>query len=220
MAFKFNPFTGNFDEVLSLSEIDRLTSITSNPGDTLVLTSDGSQLTITGTPNILNHEGALLWSGNTAGVGAYFFYDGASHTAQLYFVNPAAPSTDIYFWRYDTGTEYMTLQAGGGIGAPALLCNNMDLFVEGKAGGQKSITLGTTGVGANVSMIFRTASDQDLTWHNSNARFEFSDPVDVTGTMSATTVTGANVTTGADPGHTHTSNSTNGTARSMLLMGG
>ena len=53
MAFKFNPFTANLDMVTSLSEIDRLTSITATAGDTLILTSD-------------NTNQQLQWSRNLA----------------------------------------------------------------------------------------------------------------------------------------------------------
>lgn len=50
MAYKFNFSTGLLDivEKLTLAEIDRLTSITSTAGDELVLTSNGSALTLTG----------------------------------------------------------------------------------------------------------------------------------------------------------------------------
>ncbi len=189
----FNPLSGEFDLVdpgLSLADIDRLTSITSNPGDTLVLTSTGSQLTLTGTPNIVNLTGAYLWGGNTAGVGTYYFYDGASNLAQMYFVNPAAPSTELYFWRYDTVTGYMTLLGGAGIGSPGLHLNNMDLIVDGKTGSQKSIVLGTAGVGATLSMIFRTATDQYLRWNNLNSRFEFSDNLKINGSIEAASYIG------------------------------
>jgi len=61
-----------------------------------------------------------------------------------------------------------------------------------------------------------TAADQDLLvvhkdddsekawWDESEDSFALTKGLDVVGSVDATTVTGANVTTGADPGHTHT----------------
>ena len=47
MAWDFNPFVGNLDKVLGLSDVDRLTSISSVAGATLVFTSDGTINTLT-----------------------------------------------------------------------------------------------------------------------------------------------------------------------------
>jgi hypothetical protein len=46
-----------------------------------------------------------------------------------------------------------------------------------------------------------------MTWDESEDSFTLTKGLDVTGSVDATTVTGANVTSGSDPGHTHTHSS-------------
>ena len=43
-----------------------------------------------------------------------------------------------------------------------------------------------------------------MTWDESEDSFALTKGLDVTGSVDATTITGANVTSGEDPGHTHT----------------
>lgn len=58
----FNPFTSAFDWVdpgLILSDIDRLTSVTSTAGDTVILTSNGSALALTPSLGIFKLPGSV-----------------------------------------------------------------------------------------------------------------------------------------------------------------
>ena len=71
----------------------------------------------------------------------------------------------------------------------------------------ETISGGSVG-GADTQVQFNDATafggDVDFTWNKTT------NILTVTGTVAATTVTGANVTTGADPGHTHTGTSISG----------
>jgi len=70
-----------------------------------------------------------------------------------------------------------------------------------------SYIVGANGTG-DPKITFRATTNTGLlTWDRSEDKSIFADDVDVTGTIAATTVTGANVTTGENPGHTHTGSS-------------
>ena len=69
--------------------------------------------------------------------------------------------------------------------------------------GHLQLGKGTAGVDYVLSVDGET-NDGTLTYDEDNDKWIFGEGVDVTGTCAATTVTGANVTSGADPGHTHT----------------
>lgn len=89
--------------------------------------------------------------------------------------------------------------------------------------GDGTITLSTpqnTHTGATPTFASQTLGNNDdadpsltfdgdtsngvINYDEDNSEFEFDKDVTVSGTVAATTVTGANVTSGADPGHTHT----------------
>lgn len=66
----------------------------------------------------------------------------------------------------------------------------------------EAVTFGAGGNASNIWTFNLSGTDPTITFSSAT--------VTVGGTMTATTVTGANVTSGADPGHTHTSTSISG----------
>ncbi len=161
---------------------DRLTSVTGVAGGELVLTHDGSFLTLTGSPSdvVFVDGGAWAWRGGGSS-GIYIYNNNAADQAKLFFIDPDAPSTDLYFWTFDTTTGHMTLLGGAGISSPGLRCNNMDLIVDGKTGSTKKIDFGVSGVGSELNLNFITGTTQTLRWNNIGSQFELTESIDIDG---------------------------------------
>lgn len=87
----------------------------------------------------------------------------------------------------------------------------------GSDGGTFSMRLNNTG--SHAIDIVTNAGNDTITNVVFPYNTDFSAGIDVTGTVAATTVTGANVTTGANPGHTHTGSSISGLAAGDTTSG-
>ena len=120
-----------------------------------------------------------VWTGTSALEGTSSLTFGGTQAQ----ISSAAP-----FWKFEetgvTGTPVWWWGADGGAFSLRLNNTGFHALTVNTNAGNDTIT--------NVTFPYNT---------------DFSAGIDVTGTMAATTVTGANVTSGANPGHTHTGSS-------------
>jgi hypothetical protein len=77
------------------------------------------------------------------------------------------------------------LNLGGGSGASSIDSTTANTF-----------TLDSDNTGGNVALKFGTTNNETLTWNNTNARFEMSDDLDISGTLTATNLSGPTSTSG------------------------
>ncbi len=162
---------------------------------------DGQDQTVaTGSsPTFVNITGtSFIIGGNTLDTNEWAFLDGQDQTV-------AISSTPTFVNLLLSGA---TIGLAGDTNLISLSANA--LTINGTTNSTGNVTIGNNAAANTVLTFDSAAADGILTFVNGTTLFTLSHGITVTGTAAATTVTGANVTSGGDPGHTHTGASLSG----------
>lgn len=179
-------------------------------------TTDDVRLVLSSQVNNKNAE-IILSETDSQNVGAACWYDGSGNKFHISVNNGGGDiitvgiksltvirDTGLVGINQVTPTAQLHVDQSSLTGAiPVLLLDQADVSDE-------FINFTISGDQDMVLMKLSVTGNPAINWDESEDSFSLSKGLDVTGSMDATTVTGANVTSGADPGHTHTGASLGG----------
>ena len=218
------------DLIGGLTGIDIALNTGASP-DTATFAFDATELT-----NLTwsaNGSASIIWTGDVSGTdttltwgsnlitlsGDLTLDDGSGNSPAMNF--PLTTGTDWILQAIDSDDDFYVFTTTGaveGINFTNAGVGSIMLIIDSATTG--GITLGNTdpadaGVlrlenAANACWEAAPAGADACLTVDSNELFTMTSGLTVTGTMSATTVEGANVTSGANPGHTHTTTSLSG----------